>query len=147
MRTVQRQRKKIKIVWMFQEINKKCHSLGRNLINIFALRWKNKLPERRPSNSWLVATLRPGWGIRKQEMSVKQDLMCLRSDWSSGCCLSDTCNLLARIRSPPSTPYGASYGKLQSRTRNWRRWNGFSPMSSRASRPYSVNSCKRRTQS
>lgn len=44
-----------------------------------------------PSKSGLVATLRPGWGIRKQEMLVKQEWMCLRTFCSSSCWFSEIC--------------------------------------------------------
>uniref|UniRef100_A0A182J1Q7 Uncharacterized protein n=1 Tax=Anopheles atroparvus TaxID=41427 RepID=A0A182J1Q7_ANOAO len=98
------------------------------------------MSDRRPSKLGLIATVRPGWGIRKQAISEKQDVMCRRSDCSSGCCLSDTSSLRCRITWPPSAPYSASYGKLQSRTRNCNRWNGFLPESASASRPYSVKS-------
>jgi hypothetical protein len=50
------------------------------------------IPDNFPSKSGFVATLSPGWGIKKQDMSEKHDLMCFLSDCSSGCCLSDTWN-------------------------------------------------------
>jgi len=68
-------------VWMqlFKRLN--MNSLNRQCI-----------PDNFPSNSGLVATLSPGWGIKKQDISEKHDLMCFLNDCSSGCCLSDTWN-------------------------------------------------------
>lgn len=37
--------------------------------------------------------------------------------------LQFTCSLFSRTFLPPATPYGDSYGKLQSLTRNIRHWN------------------------
>lgn len=50
----------------------------------------SSLPFSLPSKCGLVATLKPGWGIRKQPIFEKQDLICLRICCNSGCCLSDT---------------------------------------------------------
>lgn len=98
------------------------------------------IPVSRPSKFGCVATLRPGCGIKKHAISEKHDFICFLRDCSSECCRSDTCNRRSKIFLPPSTPYSASYGKLQSLTRNWSLWNGVFPESAKAKRPYSVKS-------
>lgn len=55
---------------------------------------KKKLPDNLPSKLGFVATFNPGWGIRKQLISEKHDLICFLIDWSSGCCLSDIWKLI-----------------------------------------------------
>lgn len=58
---------------------------------------KDNVPLILPSKWGLVATLRPGWGIRKQEMLVKQEWMCLRTFWSSSCWFSEICSRSTRF--------------------------------------------------
>ena len=80
-------------------------------------------PFKLPSNVGFVATFSPGWGIKKQPMSLKHDLMCLLTCISSECCFSVMRRRFSKIWLPPTDPYGASYGKLQSRTKNTNLWN------------------------
>uniref|UniRef100_A0A6B0UW33 Putative secreted protein n=1 Tax=Ixodes ricinus TaxID=34613 RepID=A0A6B0UW33_IXORI len=58
----------------------------------------------RPSKAGAVATLRPGWGMRKQPISEKQERMCLRSCCSSWCWRSEMSRRRSRIVWPPSAP-------------------------------------------
>lgn len=44
------------------------------------------IPQSCPSNVGLVETLSPGWGMRKQAISSKQDLMCFLTCNNSECC-------------------------------------------------------------
>lgn len=53
---------------------------------------KYKVPLSLPSKCGLVATRRPGCGIRKHPILLKHDRMCFRICCNSGCCLSDICN-------------------------------------------------------
>lgn len=98
------------------------------------------LPESLPSNVGLVATFNPGCGIRKQAISLKQDLMCFLKLCNSGCWWSFNCNRRSSNFLPPTAPYSASYGKLQSLTKNCNLWKGAAPVSANANRPYSVKS-------
>lgn len=50
------------------------------------------LPLSLPSKCGLVATLRPGCGIKKQPILLKQERMCFLICCNSGCCLSEICN-------------------------------------------------------
>ena len=49
-----------------------------------------QVPDSRPSKCLSVATLRPGWGIKKQETLSKQEWMCLRTNCSCSCWVSVT---------------------------------------------------------
>ena len=80
-------------------------------------------PFKLPSNVGFVATFSPGCGIKKHPMLLKHDLMCLLTCISSECCFSVMSRRFSKIWFPPVDPYGASYGKLQSRTKNTNLWN------------------------
>lgn len=56
------------------------------------------IPASCPSNVGLVATLRPGCGIRKQAILSKQDLMCFLTCKSSECCLGFVWNRITQRR-------------------------------------------------
>ena len=58
-------------------------------INIFI---KTDKPFSFPSKFGLVATFKPGWGSRKQEILVKQEWMCFRTFCSSSCWFPETCS-------------------------------------------------------
>ena len=62
-------------------------------------------PSSFPLKSEEVATVRPGWAMRKQPMYSKQSFRCRRSFCNSSCCLSCTCQPgFSSTIHPPTRP-------------------------------------------
>lgn len=100
-----------------------------NEIVLCCVLWdRGSVPVIRPSKCGLVATLRPGWGIRKQEMLVKQEWMCLRTFCSSSCWFSEICsaNTTTCVKSPQLGLVRRSTAQQRKRTCDW-KWIEFQP--------------------